>query len=134
MPFDALTYESPALSTADGLRMVRCKLADPKAWTRGAFARNKDYKQVSYTAESAIKWCLVGAINALWHSQLEVLGFNVHQAVAKEIRGDIVAWNDHKSRTHHDVLALLDRAIAKAEEKARAAKAEAQCTLPLVLA
>jgi hypothetical protein len=126
MPFDSLPAETrPDITVLDVLREMRKKLANPKHWTQRTFARTCRGRSVEYWDPKATKWCLSGAAR-MCAANNDVRGLAMG-IMADELVGEssssvrricVVTWNDHPLRTHAEVLELLDRAIARAEEKA----------------
>lgn len=96
------------MSAADTLRAARALIDTPEKWCKGA-------------ARIGCRRCIVGAL-------LDVAGYprtemriygparNVlHDLVRAQGHEVIDWWNDDPATTHADVLALFDRAIARAE-------------------
>jgi len=104
------------LRTLKGAREI---LSTPETWTTETGARDKDGAKVGFDMPSACKWCLWGALCMATGRMLndvidddmqlfEILGF--------QYGTDIFAWNDAQDRTHAEVLARLDDAIARASK------------------
>ena len=99
------------------LKRARKRLASPDAWTKDWEARHFDGEPVSYDDPGASCWCAAGAIAKAApsvkarHAAFEVLAM----ALGFSVPIRIVKWNNAKCRTHDDVLAAFDRAIALAE-------------------
>ncbi len=101
---------------------ARQLIAQPKGWTQGTLARDKDGLQLSYESPEAYSFCLIGAIdrasgfssktkdtetlttlearNAALDSLANVL--NTH---------DMALWNDRPHRTQADVICVFSVAI-----------------------
>lgn len=97
------------------LKDARALIADEKNWTQGALARGPSGGVVSYKSSVAVCFCSIGAIERIAKKSTKAL-----QVVEKFYRilpsGDGLAdFND--SHTHAEVLALFDRAIARAESE-----------------
>lgn len=104
------------------LQAVRAKIDTPEKWTQGTFGRaadgraldvhSDDLKIDSHLLSTAAKVCIIGAAytvanGAEPHMRLSnLLGF--------EFAWYLTDWNDEANRTHDEVLALIDEAIAKA--------------------
>ena len=56
---------APLTSTADLLRRVRKLLAVESRWTKGAYGRNANKKEVGPSSSAAVCWCLEGALRAV---------------------------------------------------------------------
>jgi hypothetical protein len=101
------------MTTREVLVAMRELLAKPEAWTQGAYARDASGRYVSLVSQEASCWCIGGAL-----LKCSRMGGNYDEVLFKLggiFAGDsISAWNDAPERTHADVLALLDRAIAEA--------------------
>lgn len=91
---------------------ARAKIEAPERWTQGAYAKDVDGQQADPCGKRAICWCIYGAVMATTdgdyhkeHSATVLIG---------EIVNNIARWNDAPTRTHAEVLAAFDRAIAAA--------------------
>jgi hypothetical protein len=105
--------------TLNILRDARTLLDSHEKWTKGAFARDSDGRAVCYDSVSACCWCLEGAV-----AYAEGVGVRTHtNSALYELSRDLPAresiytFNDQSSRTHAEVLALLDTTIARLEAK-----------------
>ena len=108
--------------TLADLRAVRALLARPEAWTKGADARNMFGARTHAGCGDACAWSLSGAMGFVEDScDLDPQDFEgradrgdrLTRSVCAAMGHDgLVEWNDAADRTHADVLALLDRAIA----------------------
>lgn len=90
------------------LRGARKLLTPPGAWMQGRYA-NKE----------KTCFCVLGALGMVEKGKALDPSDLVIQALHKtrSFYGPVSAWNDRKNRTQADVLALLDKAIAKAEAR-----------------
>ena len=108
------------LTKKEILLEARQLLSDPSRWTKGAPARNAQLETVGSTSEAAFCFCAIGAIRrTLWVNpgrdteERRELEDVASQALRESIgRPDISRWNDDPARTHEEVLAAFDRAIA----------------------
>lgn len=103
------------MTPAEVLRAAREKIATPERWTKGVFARDTLGEAVPYRAADAVCFCLRGAILRVdtdWPDIWEAERL-VHVAVGTD---DAAGWNDDEDRTHSEVLAAFDKAIALAEQ------------------
>lgn len=100
MPFDL----SPAISTpvANALRKARDYLSDPAHWCQGHYSRGDAY-------------CVVGSLKL---REPHFWAHNKATSIFREVVGSSLEdWNDAPGRTHAEVLAAFDRAIALAEQR-----------------
>jgi hypothetical protein len=99
---------------------ARAKIEAPERWTHGAYARDAAGRKVEPTCPDAVRWCVRGAIDASTeqHSNKRPSSVLFSQAVAGYGALYIPIWNDAPNRTHAEVLAAFDRAIAAAELEA----------------
>lgn len=97
-------------------RATRSRLLDPTKWTKGAAARDASGRHVASEVggasnSRACSWCLAAALyiesggRALYAECIELLEAIVGRPV--------ISFNDHETTKHADVVALLDRGIAK---------------------
>jgi hypothetical protein len=101
------------MTPVDILKAARELIAKPERWTRGTFARNLDGHPVPYDTSLAASFCALGAI-----CHIATLCPRERTQAECMLRGElptlqlVSAFND--SHDHPEVLALFDRAIAKA--------------------
>ena len=83
-------------------------------WCQGALARAGNNREVPPESSTAVRFCLVGAIQRVWQPATPLWPLTV--AINKALPGSTATsfWNDTPGRTKAQVLALVDRAIAKA--------------------
>lgn len=107
MPFDA----TPPNKVVEVLRTAKRLLADPTHWGQGSCGSNKTADLPAGTN------CVMTAIRAagIGLDLPRRKATNAFGAVTTGSRFGITLWNDDKKRTHADVMAAFDRAIAKAE-------------------
>ena len=84
-----------------------------KGWTQVALARDQRGHDVSVMSENAVSFCVVGAMRRSSRGLARL--WSIHHALRELTNGTISAWNDDPTRTHAQVLALIDRAIEIAE-------------------
>ena len=104
------------MTTLEGLKEVRKLLEVPERWTQGTFARNAKGDSVTLGDKTTACLCVSGAcwvvgdpVGAYWRL------FNSINDVSVKLSGNhAAAYND--THTHEEVLALIDRAIAKEEK------------------
>lgn len=88
-------------------------LADPKKWTKGAFARGAEREPVGSNSTAAECWCLAGALHFCYPYNNGVTALRLAEAVSCQpedgINCVIAKWNDAPDRTHAEVLELVTR-------------------------
>lgn len=99
---------------------ARAKIEAPERWTQGKFAQTPMADEVPPDSPLASCWCVLGAIAAITHDDPHDIRDEVYWPIHKAIGlpADslaIPAWNDAPTRTHAEVLAAFDRAIAAAD-------------------
>ncbi len=93
---------------------ARAKIEAPERWTQGEYARNKRGGCVDENSPSAACWCIVGAIGSVSMEQQHAAWGPLIAAIGGPANLHIPNWNDAPERTHAEVLAAFDRAIAAA--------------------
>ena len=109
------------------LRRARDILTPESAWMGGGYATDKSGNTVPPHSSAACRWCLTGAIyrHAMPSPSFDfslvdavvdrlLLGIDIQPDPARPgyMFCALIRWNDVSERTHAEVLALLDRAIA----------------------
>jgi len=98
---------------------VKDLLQIPTSWTTGSFARDKNGEPVDIHNPLATSWCLVGAICRVYGTDTEANTavtrclhlIGPFQAYSdSEYRAALVAWNDAQTRSHQDIVELLEKA------------------------
>jgi len=104
------------MKTSEVLRAAREKIERPEAWTKGCGAVTASGAVVFPTSEFAARWCAVGSIDAVTDGDLRanVAARAALRALTMKYISTIF-WNDAPERTHAEVLAVFDAAIADAE-------------------
>ena len=108
MPFDS----SPTNTVADVLRRAKALIDTPEKWGKGRTGWGNTEKCTG----GAIMWAIRevrGMGDSGWDDAVFAPAFNAFKA-ANKIEC-IPSWNDAEQRTHADVIAALDKAIALAE-------------------
>lgn len=96
----------------DNLIAARALIDTPEKWTRHTYARNEHGLDVNENSNSAVCFCIMGALNKATGDQAGALPLTQHLAVNLPTKFDrIPAFNDDPTTTHADVLALFDRTI-----------------------
>lgn len=89
------------------------KLITPrKKWIKGASARDARGAVTYGSSANAVQFCSVGALRHA-AGRAECARINARTVLQSEMRGDIIGFNDAPRRTHEEILAAFDRAIAK---------------------
>lgn len=98
------------------LKGARELIATPDKWTQGAGSRDADGVARNFDDPAVTCRCLYIAIGILadHDSQGQLDAF---WALGFREQAHVVGWNDDKDRTHDEVLARLDAAIASEEAK-----------------
>jgi hypothetical protein len=99
------------------LRLARKLIEKPRAWTKGAPAKDKRGEFVSPMDKRAVCWCALGAVERIARaigSKSDVEN-SAHYFLYCAIRTSIAEYND--THTHKQILGRFDRAIALAEGK-----------------
>lgn len=82
-------------------------LSDPKAWTKGAFARAANGRSCDIDSGKAVRWCVMGAID---HCYAKEAGPKAAKLASNILGSDSIAfWNDCSTTKHADVVAILKR-------------------------
>ena len=90
-----------------------------RGWCQGAYAKDKDGYSIPPCDLGAVKWCLVGGIQASNELPSESLLTNAVDLCRKLTGGlSLTTWNDSPGRTQAQVVELLQEAeaLALAEE------------------
>jgi hypothetical protein len=88
---------------ADDLRAARAAIAAPGLWCKNAY-------------KDGGRCCAIGALEVLGEAAFKRARQALRHALPEGFLS-VVAYNDHPTTTHADILALFDRAI-EAEERA----------------
>lgn len=110
-------------SALEVLKEARQLISKPSAWCRGASARDDFGNPCVPWHPNARRWCAVGALRRA-HTGLSVPGgipipgaAYLQSFVPEGMTryASLTVFNDHPLRTHDEVLAVFDAAIAKLE-------------------
>jgi len=96
------------MTTLEALVAVRELLADESRWCKGLFAADEKGFPAAVDDPFARKWCLSGAIEKVAGNGTVV---SIELRRSLELNGCCSRFND--THTHAEVLALIDRAIAR---------------------
>lgn len=107
----------------DVLVKAREVITKPEHWIKGMTCANEALIPVDITREAAYCFCSIGAIDRALYlldgtfRLNDVLLDSAFDALAKSVKVDSIAlWNDDSCRTHEEVLAAFDDAIAQTKE------------------
>lgn len=81
-------------------------LSGPERWCKMRYSLNKEEKSVEVTSEEAVRWCLVGAVTAVYPSivqQEEIL-----QRIRDKVGSSVCSFNDAQSTTFETIRALVE--------------------------
>ena len=106
--------------TADVLRKARALIEEPDHWIKVYGCTDRAGNPVEAYSEAACCFCIWGALSHVTKNT-----FKAHELAAlvtghpyedKDYYTPWVDWNDAPERTHSEVLAAFDKAIALAEQ------------------
>lgn len=99
------------MDTLKTLKAVRDLFADPTHWTQCSYAKDPEGKHISAFDPTAVCWCVLGAVRRFSRDADEnkLVIIKMREANAITFIG---SWNDERSRTHQDILDMLDNTIA----------------------
>lgn len=107
------SYRTAAITA---LEAARALLDDPKHWTQKRYAANKRGEEANPVGPEAVCWCSLGALAKVTRSSIvrETPTFwHAQGLLESELSVSVIRFNDDPRRTHADVLAAFDRAIAR---------------------
>lgn len=115
------------MSILNVLIAARARISDRSEWCKGAEARNAQGASVDPRSPAAVRWCATGALarEGEYDPAFPAAVAAIAWAIADFLpagRVFVSAYNDDDRTTHEDILALYDRAIARAREKERGGK------------
>ncbi len=102
------------MKASEVLRKAKELIGTPERWTQGVSAKNADGWGVESTDSSAVCFCSQGAIRAT-NAPSRYAAYRMFRD-ANGLSG-IVGFNDTEGRTHAEVMAAFDKAIAFAEKE-----------------
>ena len=97
------------------LKRVRKRIAKPENWCQKNYAMDRSGGVVPYISSKAVSWCLDGALRRECGDDLDLrdrceqLLRKALQKIDSQYWSGYITFND--TRTHAEVLALLDAAI-----------------------
>lgn len=101
------------MNTAEILRAARALIEKPEAWTQGRYCLDANGAVLSYGEQGGVKWCAAGALGAVNGGECPEEAWDLLQAAGGH--WSVTGFNDNPDRTHAEVLAAFDKAIAIAE-------------------
>lgn len=103
------------MTTIEILRAAKALIDEPGKWTKNTEARDRGGEPTYPDGVDACSFCMVGAINrAARRPDERVLAMNAIRPVGWP---SLDRWNDHRERTHHEVMTRFDETIALLEGK-----------------
>lgn len=107
-----IQYDHPPQSVKETLERVRELLSDRKRWTKGTYARTGNNRDVDVFDPKAAKFCILGAIRRVNGTYTQ----EAADAFDSLTDDDPAGFNDKRGTTHTDLLAVIDKAIAAADQ------------------
>lgn len=105
------------MTLLDILKGARELIATPEKWTKGQGARNSKGDPRDWDAPDVRKRCLFVAVSTMAKGVTGGLEFVAVRALRFRDTSALLEWHDAPERTHAEVLARLDAAIAAEEAK-----------------
>ena len=99
------------------LAMARALLADEQRWCRGSFARGWLDIPVPVRSVFVSRFCMLGAVMRAGR-KLGLPTEDAANALEWQTRRPVQYWNDDPARTHAEVIAAFDGAIAALDTSA----------------
>ena len=88
-----------------------------KGWCQENYAIDKNGEDVDPCGDKAVAWCALGAIDSIIPNEFSIIN-DCEKTLLSMIKGNSIShWNDAKKRTKEEVVALFEKAIAKAKKK-----------------
>ena len=106
------------MKTSEILSAAKKLIETPDKWTKGAFGRtaNGDGRLAPEDTRDAISWCAAGAIKMTAPGVRDIeLAYQMFERAVGIF--SIPPWNDSEFRTHDEVMAGFDKAIALARSE-----------------
>ena len=105
------------MDTLTIIESARDLLEDPKTWVQGQLLQYEETPDGVAPGGDAIGYCLLGAIGIItgWEDSDRLAAIDFLLKALKDLdrtdTNDLVEWQDNESRTHEQILGLLDHAI-----------------------
>jgi hypothetical protein len=109
------------MNTVEILKAGRELISDPARWTQTTYARAENGEILFGDDPGAICWCSRGALQKVLNTHRSIppkVGMALDAAARQLARRNVGVIEFNDSRTHAEVLAMWDRAIANAERGA----------------
>lgn len=115
-------------TVVDFLKATRNLIERPEAWTQDVYARARDGRPLASHVGWAVCWCLTGAISHVATTMSGGTDYLRRHATRllncvldRETNEphSLASWNDEPTRTHAEILALIDKAIDLEEQLTR---------------
>lgn len=104
------------MTPAAVLKKARELISDEKAWTKGWFAKDERGRDVYADDPGAVCFCAMGAIDRAAEECGGVDDVPALNMLVRALGGTAIdLFNDAPERTHAEVLAAFDKAIASSE-------------------
>lgn len=88
--------------------------SDPRKWTQGAYARDKEHRHITEVGQIPVCFCLLGALRWCYSNGKHQDYAAVCKKLSDRFESDkhhwqtaVLNWNDTPGRTHEEVLALV---------------------------
>lgn len=126
----------PSIHLIPCLQQIKEKLS--QGWCKGNFAQDKDGEGTQLHLNNAVKWCIMGARNAVLDTQysptiIDNESFNIlrkqvsislaaaimdrHPDLEFETDSDLIAYNDVECESQEEILQVLEEAIEWAKNQ-----------------
>lgn len=102
------------MDTIDVLKQVKEKILAPANWTQGTYARNSSDAPVDAKDESAVCFCLIGAVQSVTGCDSMAYVLAVRE-LRSQMFMPVDLYNDHNS--HEEVIEMLDCTIERLKER-----------------
>lgn len=103
------------MNTLQILIEARKLIEKPERWIQHDYARDADGGEVTPDDSDATCFCMLGALARSAHAmEHEAHRLPAALVLSTTVGGRVHHWNDDPDRTHAEVLAAFDRAIARA--------------------
>ena len=103
------------MTLADLLRAARALIANPDRWTTGCAARDAHGRSVMPEQLEAVRFDGIGALFRLTPDEPDLRDRAVWALDTVAGSRGWTAWQDAPGRTHAEILAAMDRAIAASD-------------------
>ena len=112
------------MNAVEVLSKAKDLLGDERRWVQGTNFADADGRRVPHGQEADCeRCCILGALAVVEGIETYGKRTEAEQALSLALyghmAGSIVGWNDDPKRTHADVIAALDQAVAASTEGAQ---------------